>query len=203
MTDSKVIVPEFKELTFDENGHIYRLNGGIVPSVTTLMKPLTEPYFQSIDQDVLARAADRGTVIHNAVENYAKFEIEDIDPMYAGYFEGFKTWWDLRKPEPIAMESRVYHKILRYAGTVDLLCILDGELTLVDYKTSAQANGKLWSIQLEGYDRAYESHGIKIKNRVILHLGKDGRHQEIPFKRDTKNWVLFTALLTVYNYTHE
>ena len=68
-------------------------------------------------------------------ENYAKFGIEDIPPVYAGYFAGFREWWHSRKPEVLATETKVYHKILRYAGTVDLLCIIDGRVTLVDYKT--------------------------------------------------------------------
>ena len=195
-------IPELPELTFDEKGHIYRLDGMVIPSVTTLMKPLSLDFYRMVDPMVLDRAAKRGTAIHNALENYTRFGIEDIEPEYDGYFESFRQWWELRKPFPLATERRVYHKILRYAGTVDLLCLIDGRLTLVDYKTSAQVNEKLCAVQLEGYDRAYESHGLKVENRLILHLSKTG-YQEVPFKRSSKCWSVLSALMTVRNYTNE
>lgn len=196
-------LPELPELTFDENGHIYRLNGVEVPSVTTLMKPLSDDYYKVVDPAVLERAAKRGTAIHNATENYVEFGIEDIDPAFAGYFSSFRKWWELRRPEPVATERRIYHKILRYAGTSDLLCIINGRLTLVDYKSSAQVNAKLCAVQLEGYDRAYESHGVNIEDRLILHLVKDGRFTEVPFQRSGKAWSVFSALMTVNNYMKE
>ena len=195
-----VTIPEMSELTFEERGHIYRLDGMVVPSVTKLMKPLSDDFYQSISPEVLDQAASRGTAVHNAIENYLRFGIEDIDPRYAGYLEGFKKWWETRKPEVIATESRVYHKILRYAGTSDLLATISGRTTMVDYKTSAGVNTKLCDIQLEGYDRAYESHGVKIEDRMILHLTNDGGFSEVPFKRSAKSWSVFSALLTIHDY---
>lgn len=195
-------IPRFPELTFEEERHLYYLNGLEVPSVTTLMKPLSSDFYSTVDPEVLNKAAKRGTAIHNAVENYAKFGIEDIPPVYAGYFAGFREWWDSRKPEVLATETKVYHKILRYAGTVDLLCIIDGRVTLVDYKTSAQVNSKLCAVQLEAYDRAWESHDIKVDDRLILHLSKKG-YQEVRFPRSGKCWSVFSSLMTIKNYINE
>lgn len=197
-----VKIPEFPELTFDEAGHIYRLNGLVIPSVTTLMKPLSDDFYRTVDPNVLDRAAKRGTAIHNAVENFTEFGIRDIAPQYAGYFESFLQWWELRKPEPLAMEHKVYHKILRYAGTADLICVIGGRLTLVDYKSSAQVNSKLCAVQLEGYDRAFESQGVKVEDRLILHLSKSG-YQEVPFQRNSKCWSVLSSLMTIRNYMNE
>lgn len=197
-----VEIPQLPELTFDEGPHIYRLNGLEIPSVTTLMRPLSDDFYRTVDPAVLDRAAKRGTAIHNAVENYTQFGIEDIAPAYAGYFDSFRRWWELRKPVPLATESKVYHKILRYAGTADLICLINGRLTLVDYKSSAQVNTKLCAVQLEGYDRAFESHGVKVDDRLILHLSKNG-YQEVPFERSMKCWSVLSALMTVRNYMNE
>ena len=90
-------IPQFPELTFEEERHLYYLNGLEVPSVTTLMKPLSSDFYSAVDPEVLNKAAKRGTAIHNAVENYAKFGIEDIPPVYAGYFAGFRECW---RPKP-------------------------------------------------------------------------------------------------------
>ena len=197
-----VKIPEFPELTFDEAGHIYRLNGLVIPSVTTLMKPLSDDFYRTVDPNVLDRAARRGTAIHNAVENFTTFGVQDIAPQYAGYFQSFLQWWELRKPEPLAMEHKVYHKILRYAGTADLICVIGGRLTLVDYKSSAQVNSKLCAVQLEGYDRAFESQGVKVDDRLILHLSKSG-YQEVPFQRSSKCWSVLSSLMTIRNYMNE
>lgn len=197
-----VTIPDFPELTFRDEDHTYTLNGLEIPSVTTLMKPLSAEAYKTVDPDTLNKAARRGTAVHNALENYAKFGIEDIDPDLRGYFDAFLNWWELRKPEPIATEHRLYHKIMRYAGTADLICLIDGKVTLVDYKTSSQVNTKMCAVQLEGYDRALESHGIEIGNRLILHLSKNG-YQEVPFQRSGKCWMVLSALITVRNYLNE
>lgn len=196
-------IPDFPELTFEEEGHIYRLNGREVPSVTTLMKPLSGSFYSTVDPAVLDKAARKGTAVHNANENYVLYGIEDICPAYAGYFNAFKDWWHDVKPVPIGTEIRVYHKILGYAGTADLLCMIDGKVTLVDYKTSAQVSKMLYSVQLEGYDRAFESHGIKIDRRIILHLTKNGTYKVVPFRRSAKCWSVLSALMTVNNYINE
>lgn len=194
-----ITIPEFPELTFEEHSHIYKLNGIEIPSVTTVMQPLSSIYYGGIDTAVLNKAASRGTAVHNAIENYTDYGIEDIDPAYQGYFDAWKEWFELRKPEVLGDECRLYHKILRYAGTADLVCVINGRVTLVDYKTSAQVNTKLCAVQLEGYDRALESHGIKIDDRLILHLTKTGYH-EVPFARDGKCWSVLSSLLTIRDY---
>ena len=197
-----VVIPDFPELTFDEFTHTYRLDELILPSVTTLMKLLSDDFYRAVTPEVLDRAARRGTAIHNAIENYIEFGVQDIPTQYAGYFEAFVQWWGQRKPEPLALEKRVYHKILRYAGTADLICMIDGRLTLVDYKSSAQINEKLCAVQLEGYDRAFESHGVKIEQRLILHLSNEG-YQEAAFRRSAKCWSVLSSLLTIRNYMNE
>ena len=196
-------VPSFQELTFFEHDHIYRLNGVEIPSVSALMEPLSQKHYGSIDPDILAAAARRGTIVHNATENFVQFGIEDIEPAYAGYLEAFKKWWTLRKPEVLGTECRVYHKILRYAGTEDLVCRIDGHVTLVDYKTSLAVNEMLCGVQLEGYDRAFESHGFTVEARKILHLKRNGSFEEIEFPRSKELYSVLSALLTIRNYENK
>ena len=83
------------------------------------------------------------------------------------------------------------------------MCIINGRMTLVDYKTSAQVNSKLCAVQLEGYDRAWESHGVKVDDRLILHLQRDGQYQEVSFSRSSKHWSVLSALMTIRNYMNE
>ena len=198
-----VTVKEFPELVFEEQRHRYLLNGLAVPSVTTLMKPLSDDVYGGVDEKVLNAAAARGTAVHNAIENYAKFGITDIPQKQAGYFEGFLRWFDEHSVKPYGSEIRLYHKSLLYAGTADMLASVDGVDTLIDFKTSASVSEMLCGVQLEAYERALLSHSPDehLARKAIVHLNKDGGYQMIQFPTgDTDCWRVFTALLTVRNY---
>ena len=194
-------IPQLPELTFEEDSHTYRLDGLIIPSVTTLMKPLSEAYYGGIDAKVLGRAADRGTSVHSAIDLYCRFGIIDIEPELEGYFEAFKAWFKDYDVKPYATETRTYNKSLLYAGTVDMSCSEKGVDTLADFKTTAGFSSMLCGVQLEAYDRAQESHGVKYQNRAIIQLKKDGtycRHTEFPPR--TECWRVFTSLLNVSGF---
>lgn len=197
----KIQLPELKELEFEDSTHTYRLNGIVIPSVTTVMKPLSDDEYRGISSSTLDNAANKGTEVHNAIENYIKFDFEDISPEHKGYFDGFKEWWDARKPTVIGSEVRIYHKLFMYAGTLDLLCYIDGKLTLVDFKSTSILNDKLCSVQLEAYSQALASHGIKIEQKRILHLKKDGKWSDPEFTvNDPLRWRVFGSLKCVYDY---
>ena len=194
-------LPVFPELNFEEKRHIYTINGQILPSVTTVMRPLDNEVYRGIDEDVMRMAADRGTAIHNAVENYVIYGIEDIEPNHRGYFDAFLRFWAENNPEPLATESRLYHKILRYAGTADLPCVIGGKRVLIDYKTSAAVNKMLTGVQLEAYAKAYGSHGFKFDEKAIVHLKNDGSYQMVRYKaNDMESWEVFSSLMVVWNH---
>lgn len=201
MFDRSSGIPEFAELQFEEHRHIYTLDGQMLPSVTTVMRPLNEALYRGVDEEVMRMAAARGTAIHNAVENYVLYGVEDIEPMHRGYFEGFLKWWNEYRPEPMATESRLYHRFLRYAGTADLPCLIDGKRVLVDYKTSALVNKMLTGVQLEAYAKAYESHGFKFDEKAIVHLKNDGSYQMVRYKAiDMESWEVFGSLMVIWNH---
>lgn len=198
-----VEVKSFPELTFDEASHTYRLNGLIIPSVTTIMQPLSDAHYGGIDRAVLDRAADRGTAVHQAIENLVQFDILDIAPEFGGYVEAYRAWardYDVR---PFASETKTYHKLLRYAGTADMGCEERGVNTLVDFKTTSVIVPMLVGVQLEAYSRAQESHGIKYDNTVALQLMSDGTYRrytgnDLPPKAEC--WKVFGSLLNVAGF---
>ncbi len=196
-------LPEFPELTFEERKHVYKLEGIELPSVTTLMEPLSSKVYGPIDPNILSAAAAKGTAVHNAIENYLEFGIEDIPQEHAGYFDAFKQWEEKYKPEVVATEAKVYHKQLRYAGTCDLICNINGVLTLIDYKTSYQVNMMLYMVQLEGYARAWESHGVPIADRAILHLKKDGKYTVEHSPKNAECYSVISALMTLRSYQNK
>lgn len=204
MTDWNKLENHFTDLEFDERTHTYKLNGIVLPSVTTIMKPLSDNKYSTVREDVLENAANKGSAVHNAIENYLKFGIEDISEEHKAYFSAFLKFMSEKQPIILATESKVYHKILRYSGTVDLVCIINGEVVLIDVKTTAVLMDMLTKVQLEAYAKALDSHSFKVDKKAILHLKKDGTYRLVPHENnDTESWCVFGALLTVNSYINK
>lgn len=49
--------PVFPELEFEETKHTYTLDGQMLPSVTTVMKPLDQALYAGISEEVMRMAA--------------------------------------------------------------------------------------------------------------------------------------------------
>ena len=195
-----VEVPELPELTFDEASHIYRLNGDVIPSVSKLMEPLKDQCYGGISKRTLENAANKGSSVHNSIENWIKFGIDDIPSEHRGYFNGFMEWWKQYKPRVFGSEVRIYHKLMRYGGTIDLLCEIGGLLELIDFKTTYSLLEMTCGVQLEAYSQALISHGITPQRKHILHLKKDGKwsFREFPAK-DPARCRVVGALKCLYD----
>lgn len=197
---AKLIIPELPELTFDGGKHYYRLNGRYIPSVTTVMRPLSADIYKDIDQAVLDAAAARGTAVHERIENYIKFGLVE-DGAYQGYFDAFMNWTDFYEPEFVNSEYRAYHPLLRYAGTTDCLCYINGRLAIVDFKTTSVMYEHLVKVQLEAYSRALIELGIPVELAGAVQMRPDGTYNFTHIKvGNSEIWGVFTALLTVHQY---
>ena len=197
------LLPKLDELTFEDLTHTYRLNGLVIPSVSTIMEPLKEELYKGISNSTLANAAEKGTIIHNSIENWIKFDIDDTPSEYKGYFDGFLEFWNEYKPVVVGSEIRIYHKLLGYGGTIDLLAYINDKLTLIDYKSTYTVSDMTCGVQLEGYSQALASHGLRAEQKMILHLMKD-KWKTVPYPaNDPVRWRVFGALKTVYDYTHQ
>jgi hypothetical protein len=191
-------------LTFEEKEHIYRLNGVIIPSVTTIMQPLSGKVYGGVDPVKMRAAASRGTVIHDAIEVYNKYNIRDIPSEYEPFLQAYVDWKDEHTVTVLGSEIRTYHKSELYAGTVDSLCRVDGKLYLLDFKAVAmidERHQRMYGVQLEAYSQALRSHGLAIEGKRILHLKKDGTWTEYEYPvRDLASLNIFRACRQIYNF---
>lgn len=188
-------------LTFENDTHTYKLDGVVIPSVTQVMKPLSEALYKSVDENILGVAAHRGSIVHESIEDYLNHGIDDIQPEYRGYLDAFKAFEHDYPFEVVGVEMRTCHGLLRYAGTVDLLCRIDGRLILIDYKTSARINEMLTGVQLEAYASALASNEIFVEDKAILHLKDNGKYTLKWYgKRSSESIAVFGACLTIYNH---
>lgn len=193
---------EFPELTFRDKDHTYWMNGMYCPGVTSLMKPLSNTVYKSVDENALKVAAERGSAVHEAIEMFHRYGVKDCPAQYEPYFAAYLEWYKAFRAEVIANEVAVYHKIYLYAGTLDMLCTIKNQLWLIDLKTTSQLNHMLTSVQLAAYNAALASHGIRTDRKGVLLLKKNGKYTFVEARKedDDEAWATFGALMTVHSH---
>jgi CRISPR/Cas system-associated exonuclease Cas4 (RecB family) len=128
---------------------------------------------------VTKRATSRGTDTHTLIENYLlNEELPEVQPISEMLFKLAKP--TLNRINNIhCLESSLYSEVLGVAGSVDTIGEFDGELSVIDYKTSAKPKPREWVegyfVQTMFYGMAlYEMTGIQIKKLVIIMTCEDG-----------------------------
>lgn len=185
-------------IDFDEEQHIYRLRGVRLPSVTQLMKPMSNMVYSDVSEGILMEAADRGTRAHESISNMTLYGIEEADADTEPYIEAFKDFTRDFKPSWVASEYRTYHKLMMYAGTIDLIGYVrpdDGNgVDVVDLKTTNVLHRTMLSAQLGAYGEALKSHDVKVRDLYGLQLLKTGRYQ---FERVDNGFNVFLNSMAV------
>jgi CRISPR/Cas system-associated exonuclease Cas4 (RecB family) len=128
---------------------------------------------------ITRKATSRGTDTHTLVENYLlNQELPEVQPISEHLFKIAKP--TLSRINNIhCLESSLYSEILGVAGSVDTIAEFDGELAVIDYKTSAKPKPREWVegyfVQTMFYGMAlYEMTGIQIKKLVIIMTCENG-----------------------------
>jgi hypothetical protein len=134
-------------------------------------------------------AADYGTYIHTLCEYSLKHDIKVESPheMTNKFMDGFWAWCKKNKVKVIAMEHEVVTDT--YGGRLDLVCELNGVITLVDFKTGKSSYYETWKYQLAGYRQAWNTtmQTIRAKSPTIKGLKKPRikSHGILKFNKET------------------
>lgn len=182
------------------SGRIYLTpSGKKYPSVTSVIgheeKPWLAEWKARVGEEearkISARAAARGTAIHEMCEQYLLNQSPKVD-----MFD--QEMWNTLKPELNRinnirlLEGKMYSDILRMSGTTDCLADWDGIPSIIDFKTSRAAKHKedIFGYFMQGfaYQRmAVERYNIIAKQIVIIIANDEGSCQV--FMEDPENWV--------------
>lgn len=188
------------DIDFDADKHIYSLRGIRLPSVTQIMTPMSLMLYDGIPAGTLEEAADRGTRAHEQVSNYVLYGIKEHDDDTEAYIAAYMKFHEAFNPTWIGSEYRVYHKQLRYAGTMDLVGYVEPDdgtgVDVVDLKCTSAYHPVMLATQLAGYSEALKSHGIKVRRRYGLQLQKSGKPR---FEEVKDGYKLFLHCLAIYN----
>ena len=128
---------------------------------------------------VTKAATSRGTDMHTLVEHHLKNEdLPNVQPISNFLFKIAKE--NLNRINNIsALEGSLYSKQLGIAGTVDCIAEYDGELAIIDFKTSKKPKPREWIehyfVQCMAYGcMLYELTGISVKKLVIIMACENG-----------------------------
>ena len=130
--------------------------------------------------DKITKAATkRGTDMHTLTENYLyNKDLPSVPPISEFLFKIAKG--NLNKINNIyALEGPLYSRQLGIAGTVDCIAEYDGELAIIDFKTSKKPKPREWIehyfVQAMAYGcMLYEMKNISIKKLVIIMACENG-----------------------------
>lgn len=133
-------------------------------------------------------AADIGTITHGWIEahiNGKEVTLGQLPKPAQLAISGFLAWEKANHVEYIKTEETFYHCGLDYAGTADCVAKVNGELSMLDWKTSRGVFAN-YVIQDWLYALADESmHGDRLYRQVIIgRFGKDGSWEAPIFKRN-------------------
>lgn len=186
-------------IEFEPQGHVYRVDGRQVPSVTEILEPYTSLEF--VDRETLRRAAEFGDHVHLACHLYDIGELDEgaLDPELAPYLDGWKAFLRDSGAVVLLSEYRVASRKYGYAGTFDKLLFWGKSKRKVDIK-SGSVVPKTVGPQTAAYVQAYaEETGKHIRDRYCIHLPGDGKYRSHKLK-DLRDWSIFQSALNLYNW---
>jgi hypothetical protein len=193
------------EIEFDPAKHEYRVAGVIVPSVTRILGDLS--MMKRLDPADLAAGAERGKLVHKAVELYNAEDLDEqsLHPSLEPYLRAWKRFCHDHGFEALHSESIVYSERWGYAGTLDTIGtwkqMRKRPLVLLDVKTGVR--DPVHGPQTAAYVGAAKEMGLldakDNPQRACVYLQPNGYYQCDPCL-EPSDWSIFQAALHCYHF---
>lgn len=180
---------------FNPETHVYTVDGGEIPSVTTLLNGcgIIETAFYT------DKGASNGSRRHLLTELYDRGDL-DWDTAADEDLPYLEAWISAKNHlafEVTDIEATMYHKTYMYGGTADRLGFMLGEKWLIDLKTGAKAQ---WNdLQLILYGMMASSFlDIPLPKLGICSLKANGKFEfnEVTYK--DKNVAIAAVMIEKY-----
>lgn len=186
-TETKRITLAEPKVTFIEESHQYFLGKKELKGVTgTLIKKAFPDTYKNIPESVLMKAAERGGLIHNTFETFCSIFDADINK-YPNPTEELRAFYDMLISfglHYIASEYLVTDGE-NFASAIDgIFADNEGNIYLVDYKTTSTLHYDNVSLQLSIYAKWFEEQNpdLKVKEIVCMWF-KNGQSKFQPLPR--------------------
>lgn len=158
----------------------YTIDGVWYPRVTKIIsikaKPALYRFYAEAEsfkasQAITEKSAAEGTLVHEAVEAIFLGQRPEIDPLIAPAIKAFEQFLQSKNIQtaPEYVERQIFHPEHRYAGTIDVLALIDGKFGVLDIKTS-QAIYRDYNLQTAAYMAALKDQFQHLQTRWILKI---------------------------------
>lgn len=146
---------ELKREVIDGKRYYVTPQGKKFPSVTTVLSSLTKEginkWRKTVGEEeankISVSAAKRGTKLHKVMEDYVNNSdnfLENATPTTKMLFSQLRPFVDEKCTEILGIEFSLFSNVLMTAGQCDLICDIEKEITVVDYKTSTRPKKEEW-----------------------------------------------------------
>lgn len=153
--------------------HTYLYDGIMLPSVSRILESKFNGEYKNVPPAVLNNAAQRGTAVHKAIENYNNSGYDDGS-------EAVRNFKFLQKQYGFeVLDSELPLVLFKddmpiACGRLDMTMLMDGETGIADIKTVSSLNKEKIAYQLNLYRIGLmQSYGVDAKFLKIIHL-RDG-----------------------------
>lgn len=162
-------------LEYIDETHTYLYEGVVLPSITQVLKAKFGGKYDGIPKATLERAAERGSEVHKAIEDFEQYGIEcDLPEL--------RNWKFLKKAyQFVCLDNEVPVVLFNddepiAAGRLDLVLGENGVIGLGDIKRTATLDKNYLAYQLNLYRIAYQQcYNTDISFLRGVHLRNDVR----------------------------
>lgn len=191
---------ELNAVTTDEGRRYTAPNGEVYPSITTVLssynKKAIYEWRQRVGEEeanrVSRRASNRGTKLHLMCEDYLRNELtpmkmQTVMPDTKELFLQIKPKLDECIGDIYGLEQPLFSHNLRVAGRCDCIAEWDGELSIIDYKTSSKEKNEdhiqNYFMQCTAYAEMFEEITGREIGQIVVAIAVEGGNSQF-FVRD-------------------
>lgn len=163
------------ELEYIDETHTYLVDGILVPSITQILKVKFGNKYAGIDKEILNRAAEKGTMVHEAIEKLCKTgEVDDLKEVRNFMFLQKQYKFEVLENEVPIILFKDNKPIA--AGRLDLVLKMDNEIGGGDIKRTSSLDKEYLAYQLNLYRIGYrQCYGVEWEFLKGFHLREDVR----------------------------
>ena len=179
-------------IEFIEEGHIYLMDGVIIPSVSEILHFIFPNKYAGIDKEILNKKAEYGSKIHETIECIEQNKtFPELDSIQEFSISQYKRLKEKYKIEVINQEQMINFKD-KYCGRFDMIANVNGFYSLCDIKTTATLDKEYLSWQLSFYELAFISmYGVSNFDKLYaIWLPKKGYGEVVEIERKSKSELL-------------
>lgn len=212
VTLAKTLAGHWYTVTNTKTGKVL----GTFPSSTTIL----EAYPQSVQltqwiadngwqesQRIKSEAGIAGTKIHDACD-----KLEEGQTLYEEHYslrewvkiKSFVDWHKATSPKLIAKEFPVFSAKGKYAGRLDRIYEIDGDIVLLDFKSSSSIH-EHFPLQFASYAHAIEENtDLKVAKTACLQLGASNKngYRYVEYEDWKAHYKVFEHVRATWQYSY-